>query len=154
MGIGIEPGPRLDHRVDVKGIEILGELHQIDRGGIDRQIDDHAAARPCGEQRGEHVAVVFLGDCLVDETQLALVEQMAIRALRRDHGEFLPIEGEVALKERQRAFADRAEADHHDRAVEPRMQRPSGLGFGHRMHGCSFSRLDAATPCVARRAQI
>ena len=65
IAVGIQSRPRLDHGVDVEGVEILGELHQIDRGGIDRQIDDHAAARPCGQQRGEHVAVVFLGDCLL-----------------------------------------------------------------------------------------
>jgi hypothetical protein len=76
----------------------------------------------------------------MDEMQLPLIEQVAIRVLRRDHGEFLPIEGEVPFEQRQRAFADRAKADHHDRTVETRMQGPGGIGFGHCMHGCSFSR--------------
>jgi len=67
--VGIKSGPRLDHGVEVKGAEILGELHEIDRGGVDREVDNHAAARPGGEERGQYVAVVLLGDRHVEEPE-------------------------------------------------------------------------------------
>jgi hypothetical protein len=47
---------------------------------------------------------------------------------------FVPVEADVPLDQRQSASADRAEADHHDRAVEARMQRPGGAGLDHRIH--------------------
>ena len=46
VAVGIEAGPRLDHGIDVEGVDILGERHQFDRGGVDRQVDDHAAPGP------------------------------------------------------------------------------------------------------------
>ena len=42
--VGIEAGPRLAHRVDVEGVDVLAEVHQVGRGGVDREVDDHAAA--------------------------------------------------------------------------------------------------------------
>ena len=51
----------------------------------------------------EHVAVVVLGDRGMDEAQLAIVEQAAIRVLRRDDDEFLAVEGDVPLDQRQRS---------------------------------------------------
>ena len=78
IAIGIKSRPWLDHGIDVEGIDILGERHQLDRGGVDRKVDDHAAARSCGEQRREHVAIILLGDRRMDETELALVQQPPI----------------------------------------------------------------------------
>jgi hypothetical protein len=46
VAVGVKARPRLDHRVDVEGVEVLGELHQVDRRSVDRQIHDHAAPRP------------------------------------------------------------------------------------------------------------
>ena len=61
LRVVVEARPRLGDGVDVVGVEVLAELHQVDRGGVDRQVDDHAAARPAGEQRGQHLAIVRLG---------------------------------------------------------------------------------------------
>ena len=124
IAVGIETRPRLHHRVDVEGIEILAQLDQIDRRSIDRQIDHHAAPRPAGEQRGEQLAIVLPGHCQVKEADLPLVQQMAVAVIGRDDHEFRAIEGDVPLDQRQRAFADRSETDHHDRAVETGVQRP------------------------------
>ena len=62
LGVGVEAGPRLADRVDVVGVDVLAEVHQVGRGGVDRQVDDHAAAGPAGEQRGQHLPVVVPGD--------------------------------------------------------------------------------------------
>ena len=134
IAVGVEPGPRLDHGVDVEGVNVLRERHQLDRGGIDRKIDDHAAPRPRDEERSEQVAVVLLGDCRMDETQLAVVEQAAIFVIRRDHDEFAPVKADVPLDQRERSATDRAEADHDDRAVEAGVQGPGGGSLGHGVH--------------------
>ena len=130
------PRPRLDDGVDVERVDVLGEFDQVDRGGVDRKIDDHAAPRPRRQERGQHVAIVLLGDRGMDEAQLALIEQAAIRVLRRDDHELVAVEADVPLDQRQRSLADRAEADHHDRAVEARVQgRGVDDGVGHMGHG-------------------
>ena len=54
----------------------------------------------------------------MQESDLAHVKQLAIGVIRRDDDKFFMIECEMALDQRQGAFADRAEADHHDGAVE------------------------------------
>ena len=134
LAVGIKARPRLDHGVDVKDIEILGELDEIDRGGIDREVDDHAATRARFEKRGKRLAVVFLGDRHMDETEVPIVEQTTVFVIRRDHHELGAVEPDVPLQQRQRSPADRAEADHHDRTVEGGVQRPGGVGLGHRIH--------------------
>ena len=63
----------------------------------------------------------------MEEPDLAVVEQTTIGVLRRDHDEFLPVEGEVPLDQRQRAFADRAETDHDNGTGDAGVNRP----FGH-----------------------
>ena len=60
----------------------LRELHQVDRGGIDRQVDDHAAAGPAREQRGEDVAIIVSRDRVLHEADLPLVEQVAVAGRR------------------------------------------------------------------------
>ncbi len=62
------------------------------------------------------------------EADAALVEQRPVVVVGRDDGELRLVEADVALEQRQRAPADRAEADHHDGAVETGVDRP----FGHR----------------------
>ena len=154
LGVGVEAGPWFADRIDVVGVDVLAQIHQTGRRRVDREVDDHPPAGTAGQQRGEDGAVVVPGNGKLLEAQVAFVEQRPISVDRINDDEFRGVEADVPLQQRQRASADRAEADHHYRAVEPRMQRPSGLGFGHRMHGCSFSRSGAATPCFARRAQI
>ncbi len=52
------------------------------------------------------------------EADLTFVEQAAVGVIGRDDDEFLAIKGKVPLDQRQGAFADRAEANHDDWAVE------------------------------------
>ena len=74
----------------------------------------------------------------MDEADAALVQQLAVLVLGVDDDEARLVVGEMALDQRQRALADRAEADHHDRAVDAGMHGP----LGHR-----------ASPGAGRRAQ-
>ena len=84
---------------------------------------------PAGEQRGEQLAIIVLRHRLVNEPDLALVQQTPVAVIGRDDDEFRAIEGDVPLDQRQGSFADRAEADHHDRALETGVQlrRSSGV---------------------------
>jgi hypothetical protein len=79
--------------------------------------------------------MILLGDGDMDEAQIALVEQAAIAVIRRDHDEFLAVEADVPLDQRQCSATDRAEANHDDRSVEAGVQGPGGGGFGHDVHG-------------------
>ena len=122
LGVDVEARPRLADRVDVEGVDVLAEIDQVGRGGVDRQVDDHAAAGTAREQGGQHLAVVVPGDRDLLEAQLALVEQCAVGIDRVDDHEFRAVESDVTLQQRQDTAADGAEADHHDRAGELRMQ--------------------------------
>ena len=63
------------------------------------------------------------GATLAAATQ-GVLEQAPVAVVGCDDGELGPVVGDVTLQQRQRAPADRAEADHHDRAVETGMLRP------------------------------
>ena len=60
VAVGVETWPRLNDGVDVEGVEILAQLHDGDRGGVDRQVHAQAAAGPRGQQRGEDLAIILL----------------------------------------------------------------------------------------------
>ena len=72
------------------------------------------------------------------ELDAALVEQGAVGIVGVDDDEMLLVEVEMALDQRQRAVADRAEADHHDRAFDAPVLGPvrhgvvSPFGMGRR----------------------
>ena len=72
------------------------------------------------------VPVVLLGDGLVDEADAALVEQFAILVLGIDDHEAGLVVAEMPFDQRQGAFADRAEADHHDGPVDAPVHWPIG----------------------------
>ena len=76
------------------------------------------------------LAIIVPGEAELDEVDAALVEQAAVRVVRVDDDETLLVEVEMALDQRQRALADRAEADHHDRAFDAPVQRPMRHGVG------------------------
>ena len=69
----------------------------------------------------------------LDEADAALVQKLPVGIVGVDDDEALLVELEMALDQRQRAFADRSEADHHDRAVDAPVPRPVG-------HQVSFKR--------------
>ena len=80
--IEVKARPGLGNGVDVERSNFAGELHDGHRTGVDRQVDAKAAAAARGEQRREQVAVIFAGDGLMDETELAVVQHPAILVIR------------------------------------------------------------------------
>ena len=64
----------------------------------------------------------------MDEADAAIIEELAIGIVRIDDDEALLVEFEVTLDQRQGALADRAEADHHDRAGDAPVLRPMRHG--------------------------
>ena len=128
LGVGVEAGPGLADRVDVEGVDVLAEVHQVRRGGVDRQVDDHAAAGTAREQRGEHLAVVIPRDRELLEAQVARIKQLTVGVDGIDDHELGTIEADVALEQRQHAAANGAEADHDDRPGELCMQE---MAIGH-----------------------
>ena len=60
----------------------------------------------------------------MNEPYAALVEQRAVGIVGADDDEMALVEVEMALDQRQRAAPDRAEADHHDRALDASVFRP------------------------------
>ena len=82
VAVGVEARPRLDDGVDVEGVEVLARAPSGRPRRCRPTGSRHAAARPRGEQRGEHLAIILLGQRLVDELDLALVQQAAIAVVR------------------------------------------------------------------------
>src|SRR5450759_6507 len=64
------------------------------------------------------VPVIILVDGLMDEADAALVHQVAVLVLGVDDDDAGLVVGEMALDQRQGAFADRAKPDHHNGAVD------------------------------------
>ena len=126
FGVEVEARPGLDHGVDVERADLAAELHQLERRGIDRHVDAKALAAAGGEQRRQQLAVIGLGYRLVDEADAALVQHAAVFVLGVDDHEALLVVGEMALDQRQGAFADRAEADHDDGPGDAGVNGPSG----------------------------
>src|ERR1041384_1095800 len=69
----------------------------------------------------------------MDEADAAVVEQLAVLVLRVDDDETALVLAEMTLDQRQRALADRAEADHYHGPIDTGVDRP----FRHfRRHSC------------------
>ena len=126
LRVKIESGPRLDHGVDVERADLAAELHDVERGGIDREVDANALAAALGEERSEQRAVIVARHRLVDETNTPLIQQFAILVLGIDDHEAGFVIFEMTLDQRQRAFADRAEADHHNGSADAGVNGPVG----------------------------
>ena len=60
--VEIEAEPGLDDGVDIERADLAAELHDVDRGGVDRQVDAKALAAACGQQRHQHLAIIVAGD--------------------------------------------------------------------------------------------
>jgi hypothetical protein len=113
-----------DHGVDIERADVAAQLHDVERGGVDRDVDAKALATARGQQRGEQMPVIILGDGLMDEPNAAVVEQLAVLVFGIDDDETLLVVTEMALDQRQGALADRAEADHHYGPVDAGMHWP------------------------------
>ena len=59
LGIVVEAGPRLDHRVDVERVGLAREPHDVEAVDVDREVDDEGLARARGQQRLQHLLVVL-----------------------------------------------------------------------------------------------
>ena len=116
--VEVEAEPRLDDRVDVENVELAAELHQVDRAGVDREVDAETLAAAFGEKRLQEVLVVVLGDIFLDVADAMLGQDFHVgRVLARvDDNHPALVEFEVALDQGQGAAADGAEADHDDRS--------------------------------------
>ena len=122
----IEARPRLDDGVDVERADLAAMAHEIERRGVDRQVDAEALARACGQVFGQHVAIIVARQAFMHEADAALVQELPVGIVRVDDDEALLVEFEVALDQRQCSFADRSEADHRDRARDAPVPRPMG----------------------------
>ena len=124
LGIEVEADPGLHHGVDVERADLAAELHDVERGGVDRHVHAKTLAAAGGEQRRQQVPVIVLGDGLMDEANAALVQHGAVFVLGVDDHEAGLVVAEMPLDQRQRAFADRAKTDHHDGARHAGMNGP------------------------------
>ena len=70
--VEVEAEPRLHHGVDVERADLAAQRHDIDRRGVDRQVDAKALAAAGGQQRHQHLAVIVPGDALLDEAHAVL----------------------------------------------------------------------------------
>ena len=122
-GVEIEAEPRLDDGVDIEDAEFAAQLHQVERGRVDREVDAEAPAFALRQERREQVAVVVLRHGLLDEAHAVPVEHAGFVLARIDDDHPALVEIEVALDQRQRAASDGAEADHHDRAGDLAVNR-------------------------------
>ena len=122
--VGVETRPGLGDRVDVERTDLVGEPHHRHRGDFDREIDDERLAAALRQQRAQQRIDVVFRHLVLDEPNLALVEQAAIGVDRVDHGEAFGIVAKMPLDQRQRAPPDGAEPDHHDRARDGPVHRP------------------------------
>ena len=85
--VEIEAGPGLDDGVDVERADLAAEAHDVERGGVDREIDAEALAASARQAFAQHVAIVVAGDRQMQELDAALVEQHAVRIVGIDDDE-------------------------------------------------------------------
>jgi len=79
------------------------------------------------EQRRQQLVIIVLGQALLDEAHAVfLAERLAALVLGIEHGDARFVVVEMPLDQRQRAFADGAEADHDDRAGNRAVNGPVG----------------------------
>ncbi len=142
-GVSVAARPGLDAGVDVQRAHLAAQRNQRDRGDFNREVDAEPAAR---EQRRKLAAKVVTGQGEAPEAYALAFGEVARRIICVDHHHSLAWCVDVAEDERQGAFADRTEADHHDRAGEAGMdgtfahsgilrdtdarRRPSAVGRG------------------------
>ena len=151
--VEVEAGPGLRHGVDVERTELAAEFHDVARGGVHRHV--HAEPLPAAfrQERREDVAVVVRRQGLVDERHAAHVEHAAVLVAGIDDREAVLVELEMALDQGQHAFADRAEADHHDRAGDAAVNGRVVVRVGS-VHGGSLGHTRGGEKASAGMAAI
>ncbi len=126
--VEVEAEPGLNDGVDVENVELAAELHQIDRAGVDRQVDEKALARAFGQERLQELLVVVLGDMGLDMLDAVLGQKLGLVVAGIDDHHPALVELEVTFDQGQCSTADRAEADHDDRAGDLAIYRIGFLG--------------------------
>ena len=152
LGVEVEASPRLVDRIDVERADLVAQFHDVERRGVDRQVDAEALAAARGEQRRQEMAVVLAGHRLMDEADAPLVQELAVLVLRVDHHEAGLVVVEMPLDQRQRAFADRAEADHHNGTVDAAVDGVGGHDLQLQTTGWSYPSNLTDGICAARRS--
>jgi hypothetical protein len=130
LGLEVVARPGLHHGVDVEDADLAAEFHEVERRGVDAQV--HAEAPALGEEPAQNLAVVRLRDRDLEVADPALSKVVVRGVIGLDHRQLLRVEFEMPLDQRERALADRAEADDDDRAVDPAVNGVIGR------HGDSF----------------
>ena len=123
--VEVEAEPGLDDGVDVERTDLAAQRHDVDGGGVDREVDAKALAAAGGQQRHQQLAIIVLGDRLLDEADAMLFGELAV-LMRIDDHEARLVVGEMPLDQRQCAFSDRAEADHDNGARNFRVDLRGG----------------------------
>ena len=149
--VEIEARPGLDDGVDVERADLAAMTHEIERRRVDRQVDAETLPLARRQIFGQDVAVIVARDRKLDEADAALVQKFPVGIVGVDDDEAALVEFEMTLYQRQRALADRSEADHHDRASDAPVPRPMGhqVSFEdeHLRRGlkpCRFRRVNSA----------
>src|SRR5208283_2507376 len=132
-----------DDGVDVERADLSGVAHDVERGGVDREVHAEALARAGLEALAEDLAEIVAGEADLNEPDAPLVEQAAVGVVRVDDDEAILVELEMALDQRQGSLADRSEPDHHDRALDATVDRPM-------RHGVCTPRGTCRTPAARR----
>ena len=113
--VEIKAGPRLDHGVHIERADLATQLHDVDGGRVDRQVDAKALTAAGGQKRRQELAIIVAGDRLLDEAHPMSFCELAV-LMRIDDDEARLVIIEMPLDQGQGAFADRAEADHDNGA--------------------------------------
>ena len=111
--VHVAAGPGLDAGVDVERADLAAQPDQVRRGHVDRQVDEEAAFH----EGREDLSVVPGDERRLHEPHALELGQPPRAVVRVDHHHALARRVDVAKDQRQRALADRAEADDDDRAV-------------------------------------
>ena len=83
----IESRPGLDNRVDVERADLAAIAHDVERGGVDREVDAEALAFAGGQVFAQHVAIIIAREPQLHEADATLIEEPPICIVRIDDDE-------------------------------------------------------------------
>src|ERR1700689_2232951 len=73
--VEIEAGPRLDDGVDIERADLSAKAHEVERRGVDREIDAERLAGTALQIEAEQLPIIFARHRLMLELDATLVEQ-------------------------------------------------------------------------------
>ncbi len=116
FGVKIETKPWLDNRINIESALFAAVAHQIERSGVNRQIDDERLAFAFLDQRPKNLLVIVLGDRVLDEADTLVIQDLAVLLRWINDDQTGLVEFEMAFDQWQGTAPDRPKADHDDRA--------------------------------------